>query len=129
MHYKFQRVYSVEKSLSDRLAKRELTKKKTEGTKNKVAFLALRNDINEAINAGWAIKTIWEILSEEGKITFSYKTFRTYVSRLIFAENSTRQRNTSSSDAANLSAKQTKNKVAAIPTFTFQPNPNPEELL
>lgn len=128
MHYKFQRVYSVEKSLSARLAKRASIKKKTEGTKNKVAFLALHNDINEAIKAGWAIKAIWEILSEEGKINFSYKTFRTYVSRLIFEETHAQKNIVNSSDA-NCFIKKTENKVAAIPTFTFQSKPNPEELL
>ncbi|PJE14239.1 TraK family protein [Legionella sp.] len=128
MHYKFQRVYIVEKSLSERLAKKELTKEKTKGTKNKVVFLTLRSDINEAITAGWAIKAIWGILSEEGKVNFSYKTFRTYVSRLIFEEGLAQKNNVNSSDT-NLSKKQTRNKVAAIPTFTFQSKPNPEELL
>src|SRR5947199_340404 len=113
MPYKLQRVYNVEKSLSDRLAKRDLTKNKSKVTKNKVAFLALRNDINEAIHAGWAIKTIWEILSEEGKISFSYKTFRTYVSRLILAEKSTQPSSSSSNSNKNKT-------ITAIPTFTFQ---------
>ncbi len=110
----------MEKSLCDRLTKRELTK----GTRNKVAFLALRHDIHEAIKAGWAIKTIWEILCEEGKISFSYKTFRVCVSRLILDESSN-QKQRAGTSRSTIKCKPS----TAIPTFTFQPKPKPEELL
>ncbi|MBK6959228.1 MAG: hypothetical protein IPH22_13760 [Nitrosomonas sp.] len=44
-------------------------------------FLLLRDEINEAIDDGWSVKYIWEVLSEEGKITFSYQTFLNLVNK------------------------------------------------
>ena len=41
----------------------------------------LRDEINEAIDDGWSVKYIWEVLYEEGKITFSYQTFLNLVNK------------------------------------------------
>lgn len=118
-------------SLSERIAKREEKKSTSHNSKNKVAFIALKHDIKDALLAGWCKKVIWETLVEEGRIGFSYKTFRTYVSQLIsFPENEEHV-------VRNLSEikipKERENKESkpnqGIPAFTFRPTPNPEELL
>lgn len=51
--------------------------------KSLVAFLAVRDDIQEAIDAGYALKTIWEHLHEQGKISYRYETFLKHVNKHI----------------------------------------------
>lgn len=120
----------MEKSLCDRIAERESKKINSGNSKNKVAFIALKKDIQEALDAGWSMKVIWETLLEEKKISFSYKTFRTYVTQLILSSS-----NVNIEPVASISKKPKDGNVSksntktGIPAFTFQPTPNPEELL
>lgn len=71
------------KTLSKRIAAR--MKKHDGGLKrsNRTIFLALRDEIEEALNEGWTVKVVWETLQEEGKVAFSYQAFNGYVNRLI----------------------------------------------
>lgn len=111
------------KSLSERIAAKQMTKKGSDKSVNKAAFLALKPDIDAALTDGWSIKLVWETLVEEGKISFSYKTFCGYVARLIAAEKKPSQENTKED-------KQAKSKAnTEIRGFTFNPKPNLEELL
>ena len=71
------------KSLSERIAERVKAKKPSKIGKNRAAFLAVRDDVKQALDDGWPVKTIWETLHEEGKITFNYDAFIGYVNRLI----------------------------------------------
>lgn len=71
----------MEKKLSQRMAENAVKKNKRNARFNLAMFLLLRDEINEAINDGWSVKYIWEILSEEGKITFSYQTFLNFVNK------------------------------------------------
>jgi len=43
--------------------------------RNLVAFMAVHDDVKVAIDAGYAVKTVWENLQETGRIDLSYKTF------------------------------------------------------
>jgi hypothetical protein len=57
-----------------------------EGTgreKNLVAFHAVRDDIQTALAAGFAVKTIWAHMRAKGRISYGYNTFRFYVNRFI----------------------------------------------
>ena len=60
------------KALSKRIAAR--MKKNDVGLKksSRTIFLALRDEIKEALNDGWTVKVVWETLTEEGKVAFSY---------------------------------------------------------
>lgn len=60
-----------------------IKKKPSRRAKNRATFLALRVDVKQALDDGWPVKSIWETLNEEGKIDFSYQSFRVYVNRLI----------------------------------------------
>jgi len=71
------------KNLSERIAAMTIKKKPSRRAKNRATFLALRVDIKQALDDGWPVKSIWETLNEEGKIDFSYQSFRVYVNRLI----------------------------------------------
>lgn len=73
----------MQKSLSARIAERTGIKTPSRNAKNRAAFLAVRPDIKQAMDDGWPVKTIWETLHAEGKITFSYQAFRGYVNRII----------------------------------------------
>lgn len=69
------------KTLSERIAARVKTKR----SQNRAAFLALRSEIAQAMADGWPIKTIWQTLHEEGKVSFGYEAFINHVKRLIKA--------------------------------------------
>lgn len=55
----------------------------TQRDKNLVAFLAVRDDVRAAVDAGYAVKTIWANMSEAGRVKFGYDTFLNYTNRLI----------------------------------------------
>ena len=71
------------KSLSQRIADRMSKKPASAGGQNRAAFLALKPDIEDALADRWPVKNIWETLYAEGKIRFSYQSFRKYVNTLI----------------------------------------------
>ncbi|HHT9914906.1 TPA: TraK family protein [Legionella pneumophila] len=111
-------------SLSERIAAKQMERKASDKSVNKAAFLALKQDIASALADGWSIKLVWETLVEEGKISFSYKTFCGYVARLIAADKkSPIQENTKEDEQAKSKTK------TEIRGFTFNPKPNLEELL
>lgn len=111
-------------SLSERIAAKQIERKASDKSVNKAAFLALKKDIASALTDGWSIKLVWETLVEEGKISFSYKTFCGYVARLIAAEKKpSMQENTKEDEKVKSKAK---NEIRG---FTFNPKPNLEELL
>lgn len=51
--------------------------------KGLVAFIAVKDDIAQAMEAGYALKTIWEHLHETGKIPCRYETFLKHVKNQI----------------------------------------------
>lgn len=73
------------KSYTDQLAewakKRDASRPRQD--KNVVAFLAVRTEVKEAMDAGYALKTIWEHMHELGKIPYRYETFLKHVRRCI----------------------------------------------
>jgi len=48
-----------------------------------VAFLAVKSDVQAAIDAGYSLATIWEHMHETKKLDFSYETFRKHVQKRI----------------------------------------------
>ena len=75
--------------LSVRIATREVAKKPSPYAINRAAFLALRQDIKDAMADGWNVMSIWETLHDEGKVRFGYEAFRKYVNRLILLPTTT----------------------------------------
>ena len=53
--------------------------------KHVVAFLAVRSDVQAALDAGYAMKTIWEHMREKGRLQYRYETFTQHVKRYIKA--------------------------------------------
>lgn len=93
--------------------------------KNLVAFLAIKNDVKEAIDAGFAVKIIWANLVDSKRITFSYETFLNYVNRYLRHPQKT---STPSSSSKIKTKKPDKPEESATPGFTFNPIPNKKDL-
>jgi hypothetical protein len=51
--------------------------------KNLVAFLAVKDDVAEAMDQGWPAKTIWAHMREQARLAFSYDTFLNYLKRYL----------------------------------------------
>jgi hypothetical protein len=80
------------KTLSERIA---LFTDKNKNTSKQFlpVFIALKPDIEQALQDGWTVHQVWDTLYDEGKITCSYQWFRTLVNRHI-ADNKKQRINT-----------------------------------
>jgi hypothetical protein len=110
------------KNLSERIAAR--LEKSTAKAKrsNKVVFLALRDEIEKALNDGWTVKIIWETLQEEKRVTFSYQAFNRYVQQLI-------KNRPPAQDKPVSEAPEKQSKPQGIKEFKFNANPKKEDLI
>lgn len=108
-----------------------LGQQRTNPRKYKVEFLALREDISEALEKGWSITIIWETLRDEGRFTATYNTFRLYVLKYLNGQKSGySQKDPNDHQQKRLVVNQNKEKEpTAMPSFTFNPIPNLKELL
>jgi hypothetical protein len=104
-------------------------------------FLAIRDDVEAAIDAGFPMKTIWAQMTEGHQLNVCYDTFRGYVHRYI----SNRRASTSVAisskpripfNAANEAVKlrpvadrTTATSASPLPGFIFNPHPKKEELI
>ncbi|MGX6643280.1 TraK family protein [Legionella pneumophila] len=73
----------MKKSLIENITTSKKGQQRMNTRKNKVAFLAMREEISEALEKGWSITIIWETLRDEGSFTVTYNTFRLYVLRYL----------------------------------------------
>lgn len=78
----------MKKSLIENIMTSKQSQQRTNARKNKVAFLAMREDISEALEKGWPMTAIWETLRDEGSFTASYNTFRLYVLEYLNSQKS-----------------------------------------
>lgn len=92
----------------------------------RVVFLALRDDVKSAIDAGYSMVTIWEHMYETGRVTTTYETFRRHVKRYIherqptghIAESIPAQAATRSQEGVE---PQEKTTGSQLPVFRFNP--------
>lgn len=76
--------------LSKRLIEIAGNEKKVNRRFNLAAFIILKPQIDKAIKDGWSIKFIWETLSQDKKVSCSYRTFLLMVKKqrdLLHASN------------------------------------------
>jgi len=64
----------------DELKKDNNSLKKGRG---RIAFLAYKNDISDALKEGYKAKDIWEILYKKKRISIQYRAFMVYVKKYI----------------------------------------------
>ncbi|MEO8627531.1 MAG: TraK family protein [Betaproteobacteria bacterium] len=125
----------VGKSLSERITARSSKKTAGRSDLNRGTFLALRNEVKQAIDDGWSVKTIWETLRDEGKISYGYQPFRRYANSLIRAPEKARAnvvegRASGRTDAAPTSQRMgAREKPTRIGEFRFESEPKKEDLL
>lgn len=73
----------MKKSLTESIANSKLNQQRTNIRKHKVEFLAMREEISEALEKGWSITVIWETLRDEESFTATYNTFRLYILKYL----------------------------------------------
>ncbi|KTC75378.1 protein TraK [Legionella birminghamensis] len=120
----------MKKSLTENLTTSKQGQQKTNSRKNKVEFLALREDISEALEKGWSITIIWETLRDEGSFTATYNTFRLYVLKYLNGQKPGYSQNKSVEVRAKKSVgSSSKTKDTSTPSFKYNPIPNIKDLL
>jgi hypothetical protein len=114
--------------------------------KNRVAFLSVKEDVREALEQGWPVKTIWAHMVEQKRIGFGYDAFLVYVKRHVrpaaepVAARRTRGPRAPPLTSAGRPSAPTENKTSRppvqgppvqdhLPGFTFNAAPNREELI
>lgn len=106
----------------------------------RVVFLAIRDDVEAAINAGYNLTTIWEHMHETGRVSTTYETFRRHVKRFITERNArsvvasreatvtkaavnvTEKNSSLANKAGPSSPTRGKQPAPSLPGFNFQPN-------
>ncbi|HGF0427567.1 TPA: TraK family protein [Legionella pneumophila] len=118
-------------SLIKKMMTKDSSKPKSTAGKNKVAFLVLRDEISEALAKGWSMTAIWETLHDEENFTASYNTFRLYILKYLngqmpgYGQKESINQRHKKQESKLLPEK----KTASIPSFTYNPIPDPEKLL
>jgi hypothetical protein len=106
--------------------------------KNVVAFLAVRDDVKVAIEAGFSSRTIWRNLQEQGRLAFGYNTFLNYVNRYIRQASGASVPVTKNKPAASLPAQPAsalrpgsapRKSQEGMPGFAFNAAPRKEDLI
>jgi hypothetical protein len=70
-------------TLSERIAERL---KGSAPYSNRAIVLALRVEIQKALDDGWSILAMHQLLHEEGALSFSYQAFRRHVNRIFLCK-------------------------------------------
>lgn len=121
----------MKKSLTENIMTSKPGQQRTNARKNKVAFLAMCEDISEALEKGWSMTVIWETLRDEGSFTATYNTFRLYVLKYLNGQKSAgySQKNASEQQSKRLAVNQDKEKKqTSMPPFNFNPILNLKKL-
>ncbi|MCG7929943.1 MAG: TraK family protein [Candidatus Thiodiazotropha lotti] len=113
----------MKKSLSERIGERARKTSSCTPHANRAIVLALRGDIQAALNDGWSVLAIYQTLNDEGKVNFSYQAFRRHVNRIFPGNTDTRH---GRSNTISTSNKNTQNKSKK--GFSFNANPDAEDL-
>jgi len=128
---------SYPEELAKWLAKRAAKKNRKDAST--VAFLAVRTDVKAAMDAGYAMTTIYEHMRETGRVKTSYETFRLHVRRFIKTKsvrptpqqpatvNEVKEQKPQKQQEGNSMRK--KRGPPKIPEFNFNPTPKKEDLI
>ena len=131
------------KHYSTRLAKWVERRESTKHEKNLVAFLAVRDDVEAALADGFAVRTIWLNMHEEGRVACKYSTFLSLVNRHFERQRVKRPRkiqppalqvrapvqSTQSSPASPVRKDGKFKAPDPLPGFYFDPIPRKEDLI
>lgn len=125
----------MKKSYPDQLVRWIERRTSTAHEKNLVAFLAIRDDVEAALDARFPVKTIWKHMRESGRIEVAYDTFRRYVRHHIRSQENrlhegvVREALPPPSRQVARSVQESRPVSGAISGFTFNSAPRKEDLL
>lgn len=121
----------MKKSLIENITTSNQLQQRASAGKSKVEFLAMREDISEALEKGWSMTIIWETLRDEGSFTATYNTFRLYVLKHLNGQ----KPGYSQKDSVEVRTKKLvgtlsgKKNTNSKSSFTYNPIPNIDELI
>jgi hypothetical protein len=94
-----------------------------------VAFLSVKTEIKTYIDAGYALRTIWDFFVSTGRLSCSYETFRQCVKKFITSQAPVAV--TPSSEQPKEQGRPPKPPKATeeLRGFTFDPTPKKEDLI
>ncbi|MEO6823867.1 MAG: TraK family protein [Nitrosospira sp.] len=118
----------MQKDLSHRISLRVSNHSASRNARNHAAFLALRGEIQKALDDGWTVYQIWETLNAEKKIIASYCTFNNQVKRLILKRKHRAPLPEEPASASPVPAPIARQPVK-LDGFIFSSIPNKEDLL
>lgn len=121
----------MEKNYADQLGSWIKEKAATQRDRNLTAFIEVRADVQAALAAGYAAKTIWRNMRETGRIPFGYDAFLHHLRQHMEwpAPAGSAKDSISRANAAQLQPTSTSAVTTAPQSFNFNPAPNKEELL
>ncbi|EEZ96784.1 TraK family protein [Legionella longbeachae] len=121
----------MKKSLTENMMTSKHSQQRTNPRKNKVAFLAMREDISEALEKGWSITIIWETLRDEGRFTATYNTFRLYVLKYLYGQKPgyLPKESVAVRTKGSVENQSSKKRDISMPSFQYNSIPNKEDLL
>jgi hypothetical protein len=121
----------MKKFLTENIMTSKPGQQRTNARKNKVAFLAMREDISEALEKGWSITIIWETLRDEGSFTATYNTFRLYVLKYLNGQKPvySQKESVAVRTMNSLENQSIKKRDISKPSFTYSLIPNMKDLL
>jgi Family of unknown function (DUF5338) len=76
----------MSESLSTRVARFVQTQPARRSGKARAAVIALRAEIEQAVNDGWPVRSIWQTLRAEGAVQVGYHAFRRHVAELVLQQ-------------------------------------------
>lgn len=93
------------------------------------AFISQMDEIQTALNDGYTVKDIWQILHEEGRMPIQYRAFTSYVNRYLKETVTTdSQAITGEENAKKEGDEKTDRKNTTKPKkFNFDPTPLPKD--
>ena len=124
----------------EQLAERLRAKKLSTRGLNTVAFLAIKDDVKAALDAGYVPKDIWADMRECERISFSYDTFLRFLKRFVTPVSNRMPAPSSIHQNTVQAKKDNATPVGKSPTepvirrseprgFVFNPIPNKDELI
>lgn len=101
-----------------------------------VAFMAVKAHVIEALDAGYAMTTIWEHMHETGRLKCSYETFRKHVQRFIVTKRPPTEPDKGNNDPRSVTKAAPKEapdrprrEAPPIGGFSFDATPKKEDLI
>ncbi|CAD6877122.1 MULTISPECIES: TraK family protein [Methylomonas] len=121
---------SYTEQLAEWVKKKHAVKKRD---RNLVMFQAVKDDVCEAISAGYSIRTVWENMYETKRVTIGYHQFLKYTNQVLKKANQTPPKQNTTQLVPKKGAKPPErpnpSNQQKPQNFKFDPSPNKEDWL